>query len=662
MASVTASLITMFGGDKERAKEDNPPNRWAMLAPAFLTHMCIGHPYAWSVMSTPLTRELGVVASSASDWSLSQTTALISIVFALQGISAATAGPWLANIGPRASMMIAACCFGGGLALASAGIAAHSLPMLYLGYGVLGGTGVGLAYTPPIQTLINWFPDRKGIASGVTIAGFGSGALVFVPVAQKAMSMFRREPELAGPLSAEVEVEGGRTFMRVASEGGTRLREVVEATASGIADSGFSHLHEGYYFVGTGSTGTAEAMAVFAAGYGAVMAASALAIRRPWPGYAPPAPAAASLEPAASASESGASKAADDEAVAKPGTALIALGNVSPTTVLRTPQFWLMAATFFCVASGGIGLLSVAKPLVKDVMVSSGAATAGFASIFLLILSAGNLFGRIGWAAVSDAIGRRPTFMLFTAGSIPLYLATPSLVAEVVESGSQVALGTYAAACTLAISFMGGTYAILPAYESDLFGSKHVGANHGRMLLASTGAALAGPGIILGLRERATSQAISDLVAQVDPSAFAARFKAPLDDLQTLVESKRVTIDTLLEICPPGTADPTPFLYDSAMYTMTGLMAAAAVAHYMIGPVDPKYFEESEAAAAAAAAVAAAGDATADPTADPTAKSPAAAGAVPSHKEPTDVDLEPPAEPEQAKEKPVPANDLPKHQ
>jgi MFS family permease len=568
---ISGWLIRTFGGDKERADKEAPPNRWLMMLPAFLTHMCIGHPYAWSVMSGPLSRELGVVGAAAADWSLAETTLPISLVFAFQGLSAAIGGPWLAKVGPRAGMTIAACCFAGGLSLAAAGIATHSLPLLYLGYGVLGGTGVGFGYTPPIQTLIDWFPDRRGIASGVTIAGFGSGALLFTPLAQHLLKTFQAAPDFAGTLAdSKIVREGGKMFVEAAGS----LREVVQVGAAELADSGFQDLQEGLYYVGTGSTGAASTLAVFAGLYGLTMAASAMAIRRPWQGYTVDAPTSPSAV-------------TDD----KP-KALAPIKNVHTSVVLKTPQFWLLASTFFAVASGGIALLSVAKPLVKDVFLSAGAVSSGFAATYLMLLSVGNLGGRLGWAAVSDAIGRRATFVLFTVGSIPIYLSAPYLVDQVVNHGSQTALVGFCATTTLAISFMGGTYALLPAYESDMFGSKHVGPNHGKMLLASTAAALAGPMMLMGLRGASTNDAIQDLLGKADPSKFQDIFGAPVSAAQDLIASKALTIGKLLEACPAGTPDPTPFIYDSTMYSMTGLMAAAAVAHMMVRPVNPKFFED----------------------------------------------------------------------
>ena len=113
-------------------------------------------------MGDVLTREVGFVASASSDWTLMQTALPLSIVFFMQGISATLVGKWQMEVGPRKAMAAASLAFGGGILLGAAGIHFHSLPLLYLGYGVLGGTGIGLTYTPPVQALIQWFPDKKG--------------------------------------------------------------------------------------------------------------------------------------------------------------------------------------------------------------------------------------------------------------------------------------------------------------------------------------------------------------------------------------------------------------------------------------------------------------------------------------------------------------------
>lgn len=148
---VSRALVATMGGDKARASATNPPSRWAMAVPAFLTHLSIGIPYAWSIMSGPLSRELGVVTSAAADWSMPQATMPISIVLAVHGLSAAAAGKWQAKVGPRAAIAVGGTLMGSGLALTAYGIQAHEIWAVYGGYGLLCGLGLGTAYTPPVQ-------------------------------------------------------------------------------------------------------------------------------------------------------------------------------------------------------------------------------------------------------------------------------------------------------------------------------------------------------------------------------------------------------------------------------------------------------------------------------------------------------------------------------
>jgi len=276
-------------------------------------------------------------------------------------------------------------------------------------------------------------------------------------------------------------------------------------------------------------------------------------------------------------------------------------GVVAPAvhtdTVLLLPQFRQLGVVLLCVASGGMGLISVAKPLMSEVF--SGAlplvVTAGFASSFILMLSCGNLGGRLAWGALSDKIGRRATFNMFCLGSVGIYAAIPTVISQVVEHQSVLALSAFCGMSVMAISIMGGVYSILPAYESDLFGAKYVGANHGKMLLFSSTAAILGPGMILALRGVSEKNAINDLAAKIDPSVFLERFGADVSQLSMLMETKTVTIAKLMELVPLGTMDPSPFLYNTTMYTVAGLCCIAAAGHYTIKPVDPKYFEKPDA-------------------------------------------------------------------
>eukprot|EP01036_Dinobryon_divergens_P035924 gene35924-46640_t len=134
---------------------------------------------------------------------------------------------------------------------------------------------------------------------------------------------------------------------------------------------------------------------------------------------------------------------------------------------------------------------------------------------------------------------------------------------------------------------MGGTFALLPAYEADLFGAKNVGAIHGRMLLYTSCAALAGPTLLLTLRSHSEKLAIGKLLETIDPMKFQETFGAPVEKAYELLQAKALTINKLMVLAPPGTMDPTPHLYDSTMMTMGGLMVLASVTHAMVRPLPP---------------------------------------------------------------------------
>jgi len=148
------------GGFFDSTASETFTNRWLMVIPAFATHLCLGAPYAWSLMADVATREIGLVAPAAADWTLMETAFPLSLIFVFHGLGATLFGKWQLQVGPRVALAAASVAFGGGMILGAAGIHYHSLPLLYAGYGVMGGTGVGLGYTPPVQTLMQWFPDK----------------------------------------------------------------------------------------------------------------------------------------------------------------------------------------------------------------------------------------------------------------------------------------------------------------------------------------------------------------------------------------------------------------------------------------------------------------------------------------------------------------------
>jgi len=157
---------------------------------ALAIHLCIGQVYGFSVFKLPMTKLLGITKSAPGDWTQDQHYWIFSIAIVFLGHSAAVFGKWVEKQGPRKAMFAAAGCFGGGFVVAALGVFVHNLWLVYLGYGVLGGIGLGLGYISPVSTLIKWFPDRPGMATGLAIMGFGGGAALAGVLNVKFMDMF----------------------------------------------------------------------------------------------------------------------------------------------------------------------------------------------------------------------------------------------------------------------------------------------------------------------------------------------------------------------------------------------------------------------------------------------------------------------------------------
>src|SRR5271155_681056 len=160
-------------------------NRFLVPPAALAVHLSIGQVYAFSTFYPPLTRLIGIGHAAPGDWKQWQVKWTFYIAIAVLGLSAAVFGRWVERAGPRKSMFTAALCFGGGFIVSAVGIHFHQLWLLYLGYGALGGCGLGIGYISPMSTLIQWFPDRPGMASGLVIMGFGGGAPIAAPPSLK---------------------------------------------------------------------------------------------------------------------------------------------------------------------------------------------------------------------------------------------------------------------------------------------------------------------------------------------------------------------------------------------------------------------------------------------------------------------------------------------
>jgi MFS family permease len=195
------ALLSFLDRDHSVAKPGF--SRWLVPPAALAIHLSIGQAYAFSVFKIPLTQLLGVGKSLPEDWKQTQIAWIFSLAIVILGLSAATFGKWLEGAGPRKAMFVSAVCFALGFYISYLGVVSHQLWLLYFGYGVVGGTGLGLGYISPVSTLIKWFPDRPGLATGMAIMGFGGGAMIGSPLAIKLMAHFR----------TSTDVGVGKTFL-----------------------------------------------------------------------------------------------------------------------------------------------------------------------------------------------------------------------------------------------------------------------------------------------------------------------------------------------------------------------------------------------------------------------------------------------------------------
>jgi MFS family permease len=187
--------------DRERSVARPGFTRWLVPPAALAVHLCIGEIYGFSVFNVPLTRLLGVTQSAPGDWTIPQVAWLYSTGLILLGLSAAFFGKWVERNGPRKTMFVSACCWGGGFLVASLGIKLHQFWLVLLGYGIIGGIGLGLGYISPVSTLVKWFPDRPGMATGMAIMGFGGGALIGAPFGSELLRHFAT-PHSTGVMEA----------------------------------------------------------------------------------------------------------------------------------------------------------------------------------------------------------------------------------------------------------------------------------------------------------------------------------------------------------------------------------------------------------------------------------------------------------------------------
>ncbi|MDO8366290.1 MAG: OFA family MFS transporter [Saprospiraceae bacterium] len=401
--------------DKSNTIAPDGYNRWRVPPAALAIHLCIGQIYAYSVFNKPLSQALGVTKPVEGDWTLVQIGYIFSIALFCLGASAAVFGRWLEKVGPRKAMFVSALCFSGGFFLSALGVWSHQIWLIYLGNGVLGGIGLGLGYISPVSTLIKWFPDRPGMATGMAIMGFGGGAMVAAPLSIRLMDFFQT-----------------------------------------------------HY-----SIGVVETFLVLGVLYLAYMLFGVITIRIPAEGW----------KPAALAEQTNQTK---------PGPGLDA------DAAIRTPQFYLLFAVLMLNVSAGIGVLGQASVMIQEmfsekVMGTNRAVNAAAAGGFVGLLSLFNMAGRFFWSSLSDKIGRKNTYTIFFLVGAVLYLLVPL-------TGRMGNIVLFVGAFCLVMSMYGGGFATIPAYLRDMFGTKEVGAIHGRLLLAWSMAALLGPQLVNNIR------------------------------------------------------------------------------------------------------------------------------------------------------------------
>ncbi len=559
-----ASLLS-----KERIVRGPEFNRWLAVPPSIAVHLCIGSVYAWSIYNPALIEVLGVATSAGDDWTLRQVVWIFSVAIAFTGLTAAFAGKWVEDVGPRMVCVVAACFWGGGYMLSSLGVALHQLWLIYLGYGVIGGIGLGLGYVSPVSNLIRWFPDRRGLAAGMAIMGFGGGAMIAVPLKEFFLNYFYKAPQYLGTTDAvDMITRSGRRFVEI----GGQLKEVVVAGAAEAAHVMVPGTEAtGVYVVGTGSAGVAQTFLLFGVVYFLVIMVSAFLYRVPVPGYKPQ-----GWEPQAGRDSS---------------KRMISQKDVHTDQALKTPQFYQVWVVLCLNVTAGIGIISVAKTMMTEIFSNAlpDIVDVAFAATYVLMIGMFNMLGRVMWASASDKLGRRNTCSIFCAAGFLLYLSIPVAAHYVNLDPSIFWLLMFYAATMIIFTFYGGVFATVPAYLADLFGTRYVGGIYGRLLTAWSVAGVLGPLAVTSLRDRSLMAEINRLAEKVSPQEFTKTFGAGINDLEILVQNKTVTLAKLMDIAPEGTVDPTASLYNSTMYVMAALLIIALISNLLIKPVHEKH-------------------------------------------------------------------------
>lgn len=374
-------------------------NRWLIALSAIAIHLSIGAAYAYSVYTNPIHDAMG--------WSKTGITLSFTIMMALAGIAAAFFGNFVERNGPRKSAILAAILFGAGQAGAGVAVAIDSLFLFLLTYGLASGLGMGLGYISPVSTLVKWFPDRRGLATGMAVLGFGTGALITAPVAASLMESI-----------------------------GIQMN---------------------FYILGIS--------------YFVLMVLGASYIAPPPEGWMP----------------QGLKKdIASGKKVLKKD-----LSQLTAKEAVKTKRFWMLWTMMLINTTAGIMMISVASPMAQEVVGLSAAGAAAMVGIMGIF----NGGGRLGWAAISDYIGRNTVFMTFFILQLIAFLTLPNT--------TNVLL--FQALILIVVSCYGGGFSNLPAFIGDLFGTRQLGAIHGYLLTTWSLGGIFGPLLVSQIRERTES-------------------------------------------------------------------------------------------------------------------------------------------------------------
>ncbi len=439
-------------------------NRWLIAASAVGLHVSIGSVYAYSAWKMPLENTFG--------WSSTKTSMAFSIAIFFLGISAAFLGRFIERKGASKGGLLSAVFFSTGLIGSAAACWYESIPMFYLFFGVVSGIGLGLGYISPVSTLVKWFPDRRGLATGLAIMGFGFGGLIcaklidqFVPtqaeiILHQDVKTYDYLQTLAeDPAAAQLLIAGAPSLESFKAQSAKaaelyRAQQTESEEYATLKETTDNYRATLIY----DKKSIATAFLFLGIIYFCVMVPSALYIAPPPEGYA-------------------------DQFVAadpKKAKSIKPNGEMTAMQAIRTPGFYGLWLMLFINVSCGIAVIATAKKMGYEMV----RLPIGMASLLVMGISLFNGLGRIIWASFSDFIGRSNTYVAFFAIQIVAFPLLANL------TGAPIA---FMAVTFLILSCYGGGFASIPAYISDLFGLKEMPTIHGFILTAWSCAGIVGP-------------------------------------------------------------------------------------------------------------------------------------------------------------------------